>query len=413
MKAIFAVTALAAAISAQAIAADTEITTTANGAMDVNFILDMNADPATYDVDLKEDDFNYGLKYNVAVANGPFTGSLFFEAKDQVGTPATIEVKDLIVTDGAISFGQVGSLMETNKDEYVADMEEALATVKLNEDADFVALSPAGQAAVIAALEAYGFEVNDDNEVDYGKHARGVDVAFRYAVTDALSVQLQGRNGGANTATGLAAKYKATAGDLSYVVEAEVELSGNKDVDASHFVGAGLTYVMGGTTFKAAVNNFKDDGVAKDAKAAFDAGDATAKPYKDAITEYAVSVESKIAGLTLKGSWTELNAAADDDEIGKAEVGYTIDSITPSVGYEFTTAEKNGDKVWGKVAYAQDAIEASAKVEVANFDADTAAEPLMELRASYKNDLAITYYAEYDFQKDAKNQLTLGAKYKF
>lgn len=375
MKAIFAVTALAAAISAQAIAADTEITTTANGAMDVNFILDMNADPATYDVDLKEDDFNYGLKYNVAVANGPFTGSLFFEAKDQVGTPATIEVKDLIVTDGAISFGQVGSLMNT--DQYVESINEDMSETKLD-----------------------------------------VDVAFRYTISDEFKVQLQGLNNDTGTATGVAAAYKAEAGALAYAVEAESYFSANDtdtpavvdDITTVHvdetkaavshnnghyFAGAGVTYTSDVVKLLAAVNA---SAVNADA---------------DAVIEYAVAAESTFGPASVKASYQDFSTDAKKDEIAKVEAAVTFDAITASTGYKYTLAEKAGDEVWVKGAWAADNKEASAKVILGEFDADTAADPKLELRASMKNAVGITYYGEFDFQTDLANKLTLGAKYSF
>ena len=349
MKAIFAVTALAAAISAQAFAADTEITTSANGAMDVNFILDMNADPSTYDVDLKEDDFNYGLKYTVKVANGPFSGKLYFEAKDTVGTPGKIEVKDLIVTEGNIKFGQVGKLQATDKYTKVVK--------------------------------------------DLAETRQGVDVGLRYMVSEGFNVQLQGKNGDANTATGVAAQYKVDSDTLSYVVEGEATLSANED-ETPVFVGAGVTYKADVATVKAAVNYQSDL-----------AGDS--------VIEYVANVESTVAGATVKAGYEDLDTATDDNEYAMVEVSYAAGAVTPSAGYEYTSMADAGDKVWGKLAYSQDAVSASAKVSVANFDAPTADEVKIELAASTKTESGITYYAEYGIQKDALNKVTLGAKYSF
>jgi len=78
MKAIFAVSALAAAISGQALAADTEATITYNGAMEFDFIVDMAAE--TKDVELQKgndanDGGSFGLYMDVEVVNGPFSGS--------------------------------------------------------------------------------------------------------------------------------------------------------------------------------------------------------------------------------------------------------------------------------------------------------------------------------------------------
>jgi len=85
MKAIFAVTALAAAISGQALAADTEATTTFTGSMDINFTYDMQPDDATYDIDQVNDDDDgegYDIQMDVAVTNGPLSASIGIEADE-------------------------------------------------------------------------------------------------------------------------------------------------------------------------------------------------------------------------------------------------------------------------------------------------------------------------------------------
>ena len=147
MKAIFAVSALAAAISGQALAADTEATITYNGAMEFDFIVDMAAE--TKDVELqKGDDANdggsYGLYMDVAVVNGPFSGTVGIASEDGAGS---VTLGDIVVEDGAISFGQVGSLIST---------------------------------------EDYAYDMGDSND------EKGVDAAFRYNVMEGLDVQLEG-----------------------------------------------------------------------------------------------------------------------------------------------------------------------------------------------------------------------------
>ncbi|EAR07977.1 hypothetical protein [Reinekea blandensis] len=363
MKAIFAVSALAAAISAQAIAADTEATTEFTGAMDAQFILDMNADPVTYDVDLKEDDYNYGITMETTVVNGPFSGSIGIES-DEGATDFLIG--DLVVTDGKLSFGQVGSLMAT--DTYVES---------INEDMEETALD--------------------------------VDVAFRYMVSDELSVQLQGLNFGkdgepatydAGTKTGLAAAYASEAGALSFAVEGEAYFSGpgaDADLDPEMFAGAGVTYTTDAVTVMGVVNYT-----------------GTSNPNDDNSLEYVVAAESTFGDASVKASYQEPDTAVEtNNEIAKVEVAYTMDAITASAGYMLTTLEDAGDEAFGKVAYAADAYEASAKVILANLDAAEADDPKLELRASTTSDAGVTYYAEYDFKTDVDNKATLGAKYSF
>jgi len=364
MKAIFAVTALAAAISAQAIAADTEATTTFTGAMDAQFILNLQPDVATYDVDLKEDDYNYGISIETAVVNGPFSGSIGLKSDEGVNE---ITVGDLVVTDGQLSFGQVGSLMNT--DQYVDSINEDMEETKLN-----------------------------------------VDVAFRYAISDDFKVQLQGENFGkvgepvtvpaydSSTKTGVAAAYTGESGAVAYAAEAELYASGpgaDADFDPAIFAGAGVTYTSDMIKVMAALNYSQTAAV-----------DATPS------MEYIGAVESTFGPASVKASYQEPDSEVEDDEIAKAEIAATFDAITASAGYKFTTVD-GGDEVWGKVAYAADTYEASAKVIMGNFDADTADDPKIELRASTTNDLGITYYGEFDFQSDAANQLTVGGKYSF
>jgi hypothetical protein len=353
MKAIFAVSALAAAISAQALAADTEATTSFTGAMDAQFILNMQPDVATYDVDLKEDDYNYGISIDTAVVNGPFSGSIGLKSDE--GTNS-IEVGDLVVTDGMLSFGQVGSLMNT--DQYLGSINEDMTESKLD-----------------------------------------VDVAFRYTISDEFKVQLQGLNDDAGTATGFAAAYKAEAGALAYAVEAEAYVSGpgaDADLDPSLFAGAGVTYTSDVVKVLAALNYSQ-----------------TAAVDAVATTEYAVAAESTVGPATVKASFQDFSTDVEKDEIAKVEVATTFDAITTSAGYKLTMAEEAGDELWAKAAYAADSYNASAKVILGEFDADPAAEPKIELRADTTSDAGVTYYAEFDFQTDSANQLTLGAKYSF
>jgi hypothetical protein len=360
MKAIFAVTALAAAISGQALAADTESSTSFTGVVNSQFIYDMQPTVATYDVAKSTDgDDNEGFEITMstAVTNGPFSGSVGITSREGV---TEFDIGDLVVTDGSLSFGQVGSLMAT--DEYTS-----------------------GAAN----------DMNDSNDLTVG-------VGFRYAATDALTVQLQGSGSTAATATGIAAKYTATAGALSYVANAEMYASGpgsDAGFDAPYFAGAAATYTTDMLTVKAVFNNSRAAG-------------STATPTTEAQTEYVVSATTTVAGATLTATYQE-ESSADDDESFKGVVSYAAGVITPSAGYTMTTLADAGDEVYGKLAYSAGSISASGTVTMGNFDAPTADEALIELSVSTTSDAGVTYAADYATQADVSNKVTLGASYAF
>lgn len=351
MKAIFAVSALAAAISAQAMAADTEATTTFSGAMDAQFVLDLANDPSTYDVDLNDNDDNdgYFVSMETEIKNGPFSASLGLTAEED--EDAAITVGDIVVTDGALSFGQVGNLMST--DEYTGDM------------------AAAGTA--------------------------DVDVAFKYAVAEGATVQLQGEENDAGTAVGLAGQYTGEAGAVSYTAEAEMTASAigaDLDMDPPYFAGVGVTYTSDMVTVMAALN-------------------ATGDSAGNSVLEYAVSASSTVAGATIDVAWTDVNTDVESDEVATVSVSYAVDAITVSAGYEFTTAESTGDEVTAGVAWAEDALSASADVTISNFDADEADDLLTELNVTYTSEAGVEYYADYTLQGEGTNELALGAKYSF
>jgi hypothetical protein len=294
MKAIFAVTALAAAISGQALAADTETTTSFTGSMDARVIYNMagateltNALDSTYDVDLNDDgDDNEGYEVTMAtsITNGPFSASIGVTSRE--GT-AVLDIGDIKVTDGKLSFGQVGSLMAS--DEYI----DAAVTMADGDDMD-----PA------------------DN------------VGFRYAAAEGVTVQLGGDDtDAAGTSVIASVQYMGASGALKYVAEGQMKVSalGSKlKKDAPTFIGAALTYTADIATVMAAVN------MTSDAEGASD-------------TDYAVNATSKVAGATLTAGYLEPSTEITDDESIKIEVAYPIDAISLSAGYKLTTAADAGD----------------------------------------------------------------------
>jgi hypothetical protein len=370
MKAIFAVSALAAAISAQAIAADTEATTTFSGSMDAAFSVDL-ANDATKNVALVEDDDDgegYEIDMEIAVVNGPFSGSVGIEAYDNdldgdqsLGDNVKVTVGDLTVTDGKLTFGQVGNLMST--DEYAGEMAEA------------------GTAGVLAG--------------------------FKYMVMEGMHVQLQNNEAATNaygSSFGLAAQYTGEADALAYTVEGEFSGSdGAPDsADPSTFVGAAATYTADMFTLDAAVNNYG----------------ASTK-----ITEVAVGVSTEVAGATASVVVTDTDLASEvteDSLFVDADVSYAIDAVTVSAGYFFTSVEEAGDEVTAGVAWEQDALSASADITLAEFDAENAKPLLTELNVTYTSEAGVAYYADYALQAEdtdsataEKNMLTLGARYSF
>jgi hypothetical protein len=368
MKAIFAVTALAAAISGQALAADTEATTTFTGSMDTAFTVDL-ANEANKDVALVEDDDDgagYEITMNIDVVNGPFSGSIGLEATDNgldndndLGDDVAVTVGDLMVTEGKLTFGQVGNLMST--DEYAHEMAEA------------------GTADVTAG--------------------------FKYAVAEGVTVQLQNHqpaSTGYGSSYGVAAQYMGSADALSYVVEGEFSGSdGAPDgSDPATFVGAGVTYAADAFTVMAALNNYG----------------ATNK-----ITEYALSVESTLAGATVSAAWTDVNTDVEKDEVLELNASYAVsEEISVSAGYWMTMAESAGDEVTAGVAYAAGMWSASADMTLAEFDADNAKPVEIDLNVTYTAESGVEFYGDYGMQAEdtastttEKSMLALGARYSF
>ena len=358
MKAIFAVTALAAAISGQALAADTETTTTFTGAMDARVIYDMapteatSAYDSTYDVDLGNDDFNYGITMGVAVTNGPFSGSVGIESDEAGGVTAT--VGDLIVTDGSLSFGQVGGLMST--DEYIDS----------------------------SVTMADGNDIEDT-------------IGFRY-VAQGVAVQLGGfEDDGASTSVVASAQYSGAAGALAYVVEAQMAASAAgalANLDSPMFIGAGLTYSADIATVMAAFNQRSNSDGTSD-------------------SNYAVDATSTVAGATLSAGYSEPSSETTDDESIKVGVAYTVSAVSLSAGYLMTTLADAGDEVTAGLGYSAGLMAYSADVTLGEFDAATASDALIELNATYSAASGVSYYGDYAMQGDATNSVTLGAKYSF
>ena len=375
-----AVTALAAAISAQANAAahggDTETTFSYTGSMEATYTIDMmgtdfNGDEATVmDVDLDEgDDFDsatageaWGLEMNVDVVHGPFSGSLQVRTDDG---EVAVDAGDIVITDGAISFGQVGSLIETH--EYTYDMDDA------------------------------------------GSEGADVEAGFRYTM-DGLKVQVEGENVDATTTTnssglateyGIGAQYSGEADAISYIVDAQFRGSDQAPdgSDAFTYVGAGVTYTSDMVTVEAALNN---------------AGTS------DKVTEYGVSITAtpvEALSVYVKAQDHDASDETETDATNSMKVlggaSYTAGMITATAEYTYTAVEEAGDEFFGEIVYTDGPLSAYADVTLGDLDAEESADPQIGAGVSYTKDNGVKYAADYDTQADVENKLVLSAAYAF
>ncbi len=388
-----AVTALAAAISAQANAAahggDTETTWSFTGSMEAAYTINMeagatNADGDTVDtvmdMDLDEgDDFDsatageaWGLESKLSVVHGPFSGGVIITGDDVSGDgPVTVELDDIVITDGAISFGQTGSLVETHE---------------------------------------YAFDMGDSND-DFNGNSEGKDVgaAIRYTM-DSLAVQVEGENTNSENAAapdfGLGAKYSGEADALSYVVDAQFRSSslGGDDDTSYIYVGAGVTYTMDMVTAKAGVNRYTFDGT--------DANDTAAVEYGFELTVTPVEALS----VYLKGQDFDAADEVEDDATNSMKVlvgaSYTAGMITVTGEYTYTAIEDGGDEAFGEVVYTDGPLSAYADATF-YVDADPEVDPQFGVGVSYTKDNGVKYAADYDMQADIESMLKLSAAYAF
>lgn len=412
-----AISALAAAISAQAHAeGDTEFSWSAVGSMEAVFVYDFEGE--TKDVDLDEgDDFDsqtageaWGLEVTNTVTNGPFSANIVLTANDASGDMDAsdegdfgIVVEDLVVTDGAISFGQVGGLIETH--EYAYDMGDSQNMI--------------GGA---------------DTELDEGAP---VDAGIRYTM-NGLQVQIEGQDDNAASANrtdyGVAAAYAGTADALSYRAEAQFRASDEApdSADPYMYVGAGVTYTADMFSVKAAYNTYTAPSTAAQA----------GTEEKETFSEYGFEVEvTPMAALTAYVKGMDLDASSvnvDDSMLLLFGAAYTIDTITVTGEYLFSTVSSDSDggnpadftdidlidymdSAFVEVAYADGPIGAYVDATFyteADFSDDLG--PQMGAGVSYTQDNGVKYAADFDFQDGedsvfsiVENKVKVGASYAF
>jgi len=421
-----AISALAAAISAQAHAeGDTEVSWAATGSMEAVFVYDFEGE--TKDVDLdQEDDFDsqtageaWGLELTNTVTHGPFSANIVFTANDASGDMDAsddgdfgIVIEDLIVTDGPISFGQVGSLVDETP-AYVYDMDESEDL-----DDDFAAFGDLDEGADVGAGIRYtmgGLKVQLEGQDEYLVEE---DTGFGDFGADTE---------GTVTDYGVAASYMGEMDGLSYVVEAQFRASDDAvdSADPYMYIGAGATYTMDMVEVAVGANQYTVPDFAAGGTSIEDGKKAGVLEYGFAVTVTPVEAASVyVKGVDLDaGNYLE-DVASPDSAAYLFGGTYTVDVYTVTAEYLYTTAEEFGDEVFVELAYADGPIGAYASVDLENFDAETPNAPLFEAGASYTQDNGVMYAVDYDFraeeeeasdtdERNAINTLKVGASYAF
>lgn len=388
-----AVSALALAISAQASAAAheggaTETEWSFTGSMEFLTVVDMaagavnrdgDATDTVIDVELdEEDDFDegaagdaWGLETTLSVVHGPFSGGITLTGDDQSNVAASLE--DIVITDGAISFGQTGSLVDLTH-EYAYDMDDS---------ADSAAARSEGRdvgAALRYTMEGLKVQVEGSNRQDAsgGAVVTGIDATTNPNGTDSSDY-------------GVGAQYTGEADALSYVAEAQFRTSslGGDDDSPYTYFGAGATYTMDMVTAKFGLNTYSVT--------------TGADAHDDSILEYGFELTATpidALSVYLKGQDIDSGSTFTDDSmklLGGA--AYTVDVLTFTGEYLFTDAD-NGDEVFAEVAYASGMVGAYGSVTLANIDADTADAPLIEAGVSYTQENGVKYAADYDMRAE-------------
>lgn len=390
-----AVSALALAISAQANAAAhegsaTETEWSFTGSMEFLTVVDMaagavnrdgDATDTVIDVELdEEDDFDegaagdaWGLETTLSVVHGPFSGGFTLTGDDE--SDVSVSLEDIVITDGAISFGQTGSLVDETHG-YAYDMDDSSDTVAIRSEGRDVG------AALRYTMEGLKVQVEGSNRKD----ASGDPVVTGI---DASTLDTQ------NSDFGVAAQYMGEADALSYVAEAQFRtssLGGDDDTPYTYF-GLGATYTMDIVTAKFGLNQYSAT------------SDITvAESHDESILEYGFELTATpIDALSVYLKGQDLDAGDTfTEEAMKLLVGaaYTVDALKFTGEYKYTDVEEAGDEIMGRVDYTAGAIAAYGEVTIANFDADTANAPLIEAGVSYTQDNGVKYAADYDLRAE-------------
>lgn len=387
-----AVSALALAISAQANAAAhegmaTETEWSFTGSMEFLTVVDMaagavnrdgDATDTVIDVELdEEDDFDegaagdaWGLETTLSVVHGPFSGGFTLTGDDESDVDVSLE--DIVITDGAISFGQTGSLVDETH-EYAYDMDDSGDTAAARSEGRDVG------AALRYTMEGLKVQVEGSNRKD----ASGDGVVTGI---DASAGDTQ------NSDFGVAAQYMGEADALSYVAEAQFRTSslGGDDDSPYTYFGVGATYTMDIVTAKFGLNQYSVT--------------TSADAHDDAILEYGFELTATpidALSVYLKGQDLDSGDVVTEEAMKLlAGAAYTVDTLTFTGEYLYTDAEEVGDEIFAEVAYASGMIGAYGSVTLANIDAETGDAPLIEAGVSYTQENGVKYAADYDLRAE-------------
>jgi len=372
----FAVSALALAIAGQATAeeatAEVEFTGSVKvqGTMDLENDLRFNSAPGLPSNDRDEDWFN--LEATWTISNGPFSGDLIVGLTDQ--DDPRVAVDNLVVEEGPVSFGQVGSVMATDG---------VLETVTDEDN------------------EGFGFDV---------------DAAARYTVADlGLKVQAEGE---AN-ATGIPAPANTPVFGIAAGIEQDLDVA-TVWADFQYRETANATFdgmEDGETVFGAAVEASPVDMVTLTAafqNTSVDDGDSA----------YGVKADVTLAdGISVYGQFYDASTETDDSEMIKVGGSAEFAPITVEGNFKSGISEDgpsggfDAGVVDAKVTYTEGMITAFGEVEVElNGDADAGTK--FVLGGMYTTDSGIEYGSEYensteDHSDGVASQVSAFAQYSF
>jgi len=303
MKAIttgFAITALAAAISGQAMA---EAEFSYSGEINVNSTFDLLNDTRTNYIDDSDDDF-YELSMDIAVSNGPFSGTISIVEDDAEITSdgsTIVTVGDLMVEDGAISFGQIGSVVATDDlidaltDEAEDGLSYAVSGAARYTDAE-MGLMVQGEGDS-ATGQRFGFAANLTQEIDMGT----------------VYAEAQYREDFTNTAL----DTFIGAGAVLNVAEG-VEVTAVYQSATTSAYGVGVVYTMDAMSFNASYG----------------------EPNADVADDEVIMVGGSLTAdmLTFSGSYKMVADTTGDVEV---DVDYANDNISANAGYAMSLVAGN------------------------------------------------------------------------
>jgi hypothetical protein len=422
MKAIFAVSALAAAISAQAIAADTEATTTFSGEINYNTWFDLEAENRFMTVVDGEDETE--LDMSISVANGGFSGSLSYDAHDDDWS-----IGDLQYSEGAFLFGQgVGSIVSTEA-----------SVGNMSDDVDYDAgdafryTSDFGLTVQAEAGNTYFDNGNDDDD----------EVVFNGANAGATAT------GADNTASdlGIAVAYMADLDVATVTVDAQyreaVSATDGNDTMIRPYVGAkvvaspvDMVTVTAGATMGGAQTDkvLKDDQGGANTTSYGVQADVTVMEGVTAMAYYSANVRDGVtdneAKVSATATFAPLTVTASHAIQLEAETATTEASATLSQDFEVADGvvanahaeaswETDTDVDWSAgadVTYAiSEMMSAYAGYEVNNAGDDSeltagviyTTEGGAEMKAAYRN-------ASADYDDDGiEHTVKLSASYSF